>query len=216
MPERFFKMDHKYSVVVFDLGNVLLPFDYKVILEKLDKIERGLGEKFATYYRDNYDVHRKFERGELSSDEFADIMLDVLEHKIGKEDFFEIYSNMFSVNEDLVGVLPVLKKNYRLILLSNTNEVHREYGWQGNEFLRLFDKLILSHEVGAVKPEAKIYRAVESYTQVPPGEHFYIDDIAEYVAAGKKMGWGAVQFVGNEKLFAEFEKSGIIFRDPTD
>ena len=38
-------MDQKYSVMVFDLGNVLLPFDYKVILEKLERIQKGLGEK---------------------------------------------------------------------------------------------------------------------------------------------------------------------------
>ncbi len=206
-------MKQQYSVIVFDLGNVLLPFDYKIILQKLDKVENGLGEKFALFYRDNYDVHRRLERGELSPDEFADIMLGVLDHKLAKEDFFEIYSKMFSVNEKLVDVLPALRKNYRLVLLSNTNEIHQRYGWHENEFLKLFDKLVLSHEVGSVKPEEKIYRAVEEYTQSPPEQHFYIDDIPEYVAGGKKMGWDAVQFVGNEELFAEFEKRGINWND---
>ena len=202
-------MDQKYSVMVFDLGNVLLPFDYKVILEKLDKIEKGLGEKFAQYYRDNYDIHRKYERGEMSSDQFTEILLGVLDHKVGKEQLIRIYSDMFSVNADLVAVLPVLKENYRLVLLSNTNDIHERFGWRKNEFLKLFDKLVLSHKVGAVKPEEKIYRAVMEFTRVPPAEHFYVDDIAEYVAGGKKMGWDAVQFVGNKELFAEFDKRGI-------
>lgn len=202
-------MDQKYSVMVFDLGNVLLPFDYKVILEKLERIQKGLGEKFAQYYRDNYDVHRKYERGEISSDQFTEILLGVLEHKVSKEQLIRIYSDMFTVNTGLVAVLPVLKKNYRLVLLSNTNDIHERYGWRDNEFLNLFDKLVLSHKVGAVKPEEKIYRAVEDFTRVPPAEHFYIDDIAEYVAGGKKMGWHAVQFVGNKELFAEFDKRGI-------
>lgn len=209
-------MDKHYSVVVFDLGNVLLPFDYKVILDKLDKVERGLGEKFAVFYKDNYDIHRKFERGELSSDEFADIILGVLEHKVGKEEFFELYSRIFTVNEELVAVLPALKKNYRLVLLSNTNAVHQKYGWQDNKFLTLFDKLVLSHEVRAVKPEEKIYQAVETYTQVAPDEHFYVDDIAEYVDGGRKMGWDAVRFVGNAELFVDFQKRGIIVTDHTD
>ncbi len=205
-------MKQKNSVIVFDLGNVLLPFDYKIILQNLDSVENGLGEKFAVFYRNNYDVHRRFERGELSTDEFAEIMLGVLEHKVAKERFFEIYSKMFTVNEVLVGVLPVLKKNHRLVLLSNTNAIHQRYGWQDYDFLRLFDKLVLSHEVGAVKPEEKIYRAVEEFTRAAPERHFYIDDIPDYVAGGAKMGWDAVQFVGNRELFGDFEKRGIVFR----
>ncbi|HQT91071.1 MAG TPA: HAD-IA family hydrolase, partial [Candidatus Kryptobacter bacterium] len=82
-------------------------------------------------------------------------------------------------------------------------------GWQDNEFLKLFDKLVLSHKVGAVKPEEKIYRAVEAFTHAAPEKHFYIDDIPEYVAGGKKLGWDAVQFVGNRELFDEFTKRGI-------
>ena len=208
-------MNKGYSAIVFDLGKVLLPFDYKIILENLDEVEKGLGEKFALFYKNNYDVHRKFERGDLSTEEFTDIMLDVLEHKVSKEKFYEIYSNMFSVNRELVAVLPMLKKNYRLVLLSNTNDIHQRYGWQDNQFLRLFDKLVLSHKVGAVKPEEKIYRAVEAFTHAPPGSHFYIDDIPEYVAGGKKLGWDAVQFVGNKELFGEFEKRGIKWKDGT-
>ncbi len=200
-------------MIVFDLGNVLLPFDYKIILRRLDGVGSGLGEKFAEFYKNNYDIHRRFERGELSSEEFSGIILNVLEHKVPKEDFFDIYSSMFSVNEELVAVLPALKKNYKLVLLSNTNDIHRRYGWQRNEFLKLFDKLVLSHEVGAVKPEEKIYRAVEEFTGDAPEQHFYIDDIPEYVAGGKKMGWDAVQFVGNNELFADFERRGIAFRD---
>lgn len=206
-------MAKKYSAMVFDLGNVLLPFDYKIIIAKLEKIEEGLGDRFATFYRENYNIHRSFERGEISTDEFAGIILGVLENKVGKKDFFEIYSKMFTVNKALVETLPVLKKSYKLVLLSNTNAIHQRYGWQDNEFLELFDKLILSHKVGAVKPEEKIYRAVEAFTKAASAEHFYVDDIPEYVEGGKKLGWDAVQFVGNEELFDDFEKRNIAFKN---
>ncbi len=206
-------MKRKYSAIVFDLGNVLLPFDYKIILNKLEKVEIGLGQKFAAFYKSNYEVHRRFERGEFSTEEFTRIMLDVLDHRISREDFCEIYSKIFTVNDGLAAVLPALKKNYRLVLLSNTNAVHERYGWGSYEFLRQFDKLVLSHEVGAVKPEAKIYKAVEAFTSAAPEEHFYTDDVLEYVSAARAIGWDAVQFVGNKELFDQFNERGIIFED---
>jgi HAD superfamily hydrolase (TIGR01509 family) len=205
----------KYSVIVFDLGNVLLPFDYSVMIKRFDQVEKGLGQKFAAYYRDNYDIHRRFERGEYSVDEFTEIMLAVLDHKISKDDFYEMYSDIFTVNEELVASLPELKKNFRLVLLSNTNAIHQKYGWGRYHFLKHFDKLILSHEVGAVKPEEEIYKAVEVFTQKKAQEHFYVDDIMEYISAAKALGWEAVQFMGNKELFEEFDKQGIKWRSET-
>lgn len=209
-------MKSKYSVIVFDLGNVLLFFDYQKVISGFEQIERGLGAKFAEYYKQNYEVHRKFERGEYSTEQFTSIMLQVLDNKVSKDDFYRIYSEIFSPNTDLVNVLPVLKEKYKLIILSNTNSIHQNYGWKQFDFLKYFDKLILSYEVGSVKPEKKIYKVVEAYTGVPPSEHFYTDDILEYVSAGRSLGWDAAQFVNNQKLFREFEDRGIIFSNERD
>lgn len=203
-------MKQNYSVIVFDLGNVLFPFDLKEVVRGFEQVEKGLGVKFAEYYKTNYETHRKFERGEYSVDSFTEIMLGVLEHKVDRDEFYRIYSGLFRVNEDLVAILPVLKMNYRLVVLSNTNAIHRKYGWGNHEFLGNFEKLILSHEVGAVKPEAKIYKEVMAYTGVPPEEHLYTDDVFEYVAAARDLGWDAVQFVGNEELYRDFRKRGIV------
>jgi FMN phosphatase YigB (HAD superfamily) len=202
-----------YTTIVFDLGNVLLPFDYQRIIERLEHVESGLGEKFVEFYKNHYEIHRKFERGEYSVDEFTEKILSVLNHKIGKEDFYRIYSKIFTVNEELVSVLPVLKRNYKLVIMSNTNAIHEKYGWGDYEFLRYFDKLVLSHEVGAVKPERKIYEAVEVFTHEQAEGHLYVDDVIEYVLAGRHLGWDAVQYVGNKQLFEEFDKRGIEWRN---
>jgi len=81
--------------------------------------------------------------------------------------------------------IPGLKKKYSVLLLSNTNSIHYKYGYCQYEFLNLFDKLFLSYEIGAAKPEEAIYRAVETYTRKPSSEHFFIDDIKEYVEGAK-------------------------------
>jgi len=202
-------MQNNISVIVFDLGNVLIPFDYNKISEKLNKIEDSLGLKFYNLYRDNYEIHRKYEKWELSDEKFLDIMMDWTGNKVSREEFCRIYSDLFVVNEDTTALLPGLKNNYTLVLLSNTNHIHQKYGWEQYEFIKHFDKLILSYEVGAAKPEEKIYRAVERFTERPSEEHLFIDDVAEYAEGAKKIGWDSVQFVTHENLLEDFRQKGI-------
>ena len=202
-------LNKKYSVIVFDLGNVLIPFDYHIIIGKLEKIEPGLGKKFGDLYTQNYHVHRRYEKFEITTEEFLTTMVGWLDKKVKKDEFCEIYSSLFSTNDRMIELLPRLKRNYKLVLLSNTNFIHQKYGWAKYEFLKHFDKLVLSHEVGAIKPEEKIYKAVEEFTQLPSEEHFFTDDVEEYVEGAKKMGWDAVQFVGYENYLNEIKKRGI-------
>ena len=205
-------VDKRYiSVIVFDLGNVLIPFDYSILIKNFNNISMGLGDKFSKLYKDNYDIHRKFESRQISADDFIATMLDWLEHKVTAEEFCKIYSDIFTVNKDTTSLLPKLKKNYKLVLLSNTNYIHQKYGWEQYEFLNHFDKLILSHEAGAVKPEPQIYKAVENYTNELPARHIFIDDIAEYAQGARNMGWDAITFTGYNNLLSEFSKRGIIF-----
>ncbi len=200
----------KYSAIVFDLGKVLIPFDYAPAINKLNLIEQGLGDKFIEFYKSNYHFHRDFERGKIPESEFVNKMLEVVDHKIDAETFKKFYADIFSLNENVISLLPVLKKNYKLFLLSNTDSIHQKYGWQKYEFLKYFEKLILSHEVGSVKPEEKIYRKVEEASNLPSEEHFYIDDIQEYVDAAIDLGWDAVLFEDYNKLINDLNKRKII------
>lgn len=207
-------MKSDFSVIVFDLGNVLLQFDYKFSVDKLERIEKGLGNLFLEFYNDNYHYHRAFERGDLSAGEFIETMLSALNQKIDKKTFCEYYSNIFSENKEVVDLLPELKKSFNLVLLSNTNIIHYEYGWKQYDFLRHFDKIVVSYEARAVKPEEKIYRTVESFTMKNPDEHFFIDDISEYVNAARALGWDGVQFTGYKNLLIELINRGILdYRD---
>lgn len=203
-------IDKKYSVIVFDLGNVLIPFDYDLVTKRFNKVSVGLGDKFLKYYKDNYQIHRSFERGDISEDEFIKIMLDVLENKMDKEKFCNDFSKVFTVNKDVAALLPKLKEKYILVLLSNTNSIHQKYGWQDYYFLKYFDKLILSHEVNAVKPEEKIYKAVEAFTRRPSSEHIFIDDVAEYVKGARNVGWDGIQFINYEEMIEALRRRNIL------
>lgn len=199
-----------YSAIVFDLGNVLIPFDYSPAINKLNQVEQGLGDKFFEFYKANYHFHRDFERGKIPESEFVSKMLEVVDHKIDAETFKKYYADIFSLNEDVISLLPILKKNYKLYLLSNTDSIHKKYGWGKYDFLSHFDELILSFEVGSVKPDEKIYRAVEKVSGLQSQEHFYIDDIKEYVDVAKIIGWDAVRFEGYSKLISDLKERNII------
>ncbi|MFA6598585.1 MAG: HAD family phosphatase [Ignavibacteriaceae bacterium] len=199
------------KAIVFDLGNVLVPFDYSVAVNRLNAMEENLGEVFLSFYKEHYELHRSFERGDLSNGDFITLMLNALHNIIDEETFCKIYSEIFIVNEDVASLLPRLKENYSLVLLSNTNAIHKKYGWNQYSFIQYFDKLILSHEVNAVKPEEKIYKAVETFTGFLPHEHLFIDDILEYVNGARKLGWDGIQFTGYENLVGEFQKRNINF-----
>lgn len=200
----------KYSVIVFDLGNVLIPFDYTKPIEHFNNLKPGLGDRFARLYKDNYHIHRSFEKGELSRSQYLAQMIEWLEGRMNGDEFCIIFSDIFTLNQDVIDLLPKLKEHYTLCLLSNTNEIHKEYGYQHHEFLNYFDKLFLSHEVGAIKPEEKIYRAVEKFTGNPSGEHLFIDDIQEYIDGAKACGWDGIQFNSYGELLTEFNARRIL------
>jgi putative hydrolase of the HAD superfamily len=204
-------MNKKIKVIVSDLGNVIIPFDYQPLLRKLDSYKPGLGEKFGKLYMENYHVHRSFEKGEINEKDFLEIMLDWTERLIPEDEFILLFSDIFTVNNDVVDLLTKLKKNYTLVLLSNTNAIHKKYGWEKYDFISIFDKLILSHEVGYAKPEEGIYKAVESFTQLPGEGHLFIDDIEEYADAAKKLDWDAIQFQNFTQLKNDLEKRDILF-----
>jgi len=200
----------KYSVIVFDLGNVLIPFDYNILIKKLDSLNTDLGKHFVDTYFANYEFHRDFERGKISDEKFIERMLEILDHSIDGETFCNYFSCIFKQNKEVADLLPALKKKYKLILLSNTNSIHEKYGWERYDFLKYFDDLILSHKIGAVKPEEKIYRAVEISSGSPSEQHIFIDDIEEYVNAAKNLGWDGIHFNGYNFLVKELKLRDII------
>ena len=200
----------KYSVIVFDLGNVLIPFDYNILINKLDAVKKGSGKHFFNTYFANYEFHRDFERGKINEEKFIERMLEILDHSIDEETFRNYFSSIFKQNKEVAALLPALKKKYKLILLSNTNSIHEKYGWEQYEFLKYFDDLILSHKIGAVKPEEKIYRAVEKSSGSPAEEHIFIDDIEEYVNAAKSFGWDGIQFKSYDYLVKDLRLRSII------
>jgi len=77
-------------------------------------------------------------------------------------------------------------------------------------FFAGFDGYVYSHIVGAMKPAAKIYEAVESLSGQRGEALLYIDDRAENYLAGRERGWQAIHHVSVEQTIAAVEATGLL------
>lgn len=198
------------KALVFDLGNVLIYFDWKIAEKRLNEIENGFGTRTTKFLKENNSIIKDLEKGKLSEEDFLETIKSNLNSAIDKITIAKIFSEIFWENVELTKLLPDLRKNYNLFLLSNTNIIHRKFGWDHYNFLKNFNKLFLSYEIGHVKPEEEIYKFVINEIKLNPAEVLYIDDIEEYVIAAKNLGWNAVQFKSNEKLIEDLKNFNVI------
>ncbi len=196
------------KAIVFDLGMVLIPFNYEMARNRLNLLKPGAGDRVMDYVKENYQLFRAFEAGKMTEDEYIPMLMRAAEVEgvVSREKFCYIYSEIFSINYDVAELLELLSKKYRVFLLSNTNPVHRKYGYENFKFFKHFEKLFYSDEVGAVKPEEAIYRAVEAYSDLKPEQHLFIDDINDYAEGARRCGWHAIQFFNYKQLVEELKE----------
>jgi FMN phosphatase YigB (HAD superfamily) len=197
-----------YRAVIFDLGRVLVNFDFKRGYRELEclcpypaaEIPRRLS---------GCGLVERFETGLIEPRDFVAQFSKVLDLKIDYDHFCRIWSSIFTETLVPESMLEKLAARYRLLLLSNTNAIHFEMLRDSHPMLRHFHHLILSYEVKAMKPRPEIFQAAIARAGCPPGECFYTDDIAEYVAAARNQGIDAVQFESLGQLERELKAREI-------
>ncbi len=182
------------KTVIFDLGNVIVPFDIQRGYAAMQAHCRYSPSEIASLVRATGIVPR-FEAGQMSSQDFVRRFSETLGLDIGYERFCELWNGIFLPGEIVPeSLLAGLHQRYRLLALSNTNAIHfatvrREY-----PILKHFDDCVLSFEVGAAKPDPHIYRVALARAGCPPSECFFTDDVASYVEAAQRSGMEAVRF----------------------
>jgi putative hydrolase of the HAD superfamily len=197
-----------YKAIIFDLGKVLVHFDFKRGYQALEglcpypamEIPRRLGET---------DLVERFETGLLEPRDFVQQLTRILELRVDYDRFCQIWSSIFGHTLVPERMLEGLAARYRLVLLSNTNAIHFEMIRENYPILRHFHDLVLSYEVKAMKPDPEIYRAAIQRAGCLPEECFYTDDIARYVDGARQLGIDAVQFLSADQLESELKARGI-------
>lgn len=196
--------------ILLDLGNVVIPFDFKLAYARLAEHCGCKPEELPARIRATGLVSA-FERGEIAPERFVREFSAALQLNLTYQEFCEWWSCVF-LPEPLVpdALLRDLASRYHLLAVSNTNPIHFEMIQKAYPLLRHFDDFVLSYEVGAAKPEAKIYREAVARAQSNAEECFFVDDLAGNVEAAQENGIDAVQFLSAGQLEDELRARGLI------
>ncbi|MBF8263278.1 MAG: haloacid dehalogenase domain protein hydrolase [Parachlamydiales bacterium] len=177
------------NTVFFDLGNVLIFFSLDKMFKQLSvctKIPVQTLQQGQLIYGETL---QKYETGQLTSADLYRLLQSKTTHRFSIDEMMAAMADIFTPNLELWPVVETLQsQGTKLVLISNTNECHFKYAYSHYSVLKLFDKFILSYEVGACKPDALIF---EKALLEARGKTFYTDDIPAFVNAGRSAGLDA-------------------------
>ncbi len=197
-----------YQVILFDLGNVILPFDPRILARKLTAYspyseERILGSLWHPA------LGTSLETGQIGPREFFEQVCRRCRLRMGYGKFMEAFNSIFREDPEVIKLLSKLKARYPIGLISNTNAAHMDHIKKNFTFVSCIDEMILSHEVGLRKPDPAIYwHALERFG-VSPEQAVFIDDVADNVKAAHDIGITAIQFVSAGQLTENLAQLGI-------
>jgi FMN phosphatase YigB (HAD superfamily) len=193
-------------IVVFDLGKVLVDFDYSIAARKiavrsamsLDGINRFIGSS---------DITVKYEVGLLTRWDFFEQARQAIGFHGTFEEFGEFFGDIFTAIPPMIELhAEMRRRGVPTYIFSNTNDLAVEHVRRNFPFFKNFDGYIYSYEVGVMKPEAKIYEALEKLAGRHGAEILYLDDRPENVVAGAARGWRTILHESPDKTRAAVEK----------
>lgn len=198
------------QVVVFDLGKVLLDFDYAKAARRL-AAHTALSPEGIREAIDQSHLHIGFETGHVTRDAFIKEAMDVTGFMGGVDEFTQIFCEIFEPIQPMIELQSsIQKRGIPTFIFSNTNTLQLEYIRRTYPFFGGFNGYILSYEHGAMKPQAKLYEVVERETRRSGGQILYIDDSAENIAAGATRGWQVILQETPEKTRVALEQTGLL------
>lgn len=182
----------KPRAVVFDLGKVLLDFDYAIASKRISS--RGSCDSRAVFeFLLRTPVLRDFEMGMLKRAEFHRAVCEGTGYCGDLAEFSEDFGAIFVPIEPMVAMHAELRqRGVPTYIFSNTNDLAVAHIRATYPFFSYFDGYVYSFEHGAMKPAPKLYEVVERVTGLSRTDLLYLDDRPENTAAGAERGWQVI------------------------
>ena len=198
------------KIIVFDLGKVLVDFDYSIAIPRIAAHGTLSVAGIKTFFFQSH-LLVDYESGRLTRLEFYEQARRVTGFQGTLEEFGEFFADIFTAIPPMIELHAGLhRRGIPTYIFSNTNDLAVEHVRRNFPFLRDFDGYIYSHEVKAMKPDPKIYEALEKLTGRRGAEILYIDDRPENVAGGAARGWRTILHETPEKTRMAVEKFRIL------
>lgn len=200
------------EVVVFDLGKVLVDFDYSLVANRL-RARTSISLEAVVARLDQSPLLVEYETGRITTAEFFQQVRQLTGYQGTLDDFAVEFGDIFSPIDEMIAWQGELRTcGVPTVIFSNTNELAVRHIRSAFPFFSGFDAYVYSHEVGAMKPEAKIYEVVENVTGRRGDTILYIDDKPENVAAGAERGWRVIQHVEPKTTLQAAANHGLKLR----
>lgn len=198
------------KVVAFDLGKVLVDFDYSIAARRITaRCARAID--YADFFSHHASLLGRYELGEVTTQEFFDAICDATSFSGTRTEFGDYFADIFTEIPPIVRLHATLRgKGLRTYIFSNTNELAISHIRRRFPFFSTFDGYIFSYEEGAMKPDRKIYEALEKLAGCSGPEICYMDDLPQNIAAGAARGWQTVLHESPEKTQAALAKLGLL------
>ncbi len=196
------QIENEIKSVMFDLGNVIICFDHMIAARRIAHYcNKDAQEIYNLFFYSS--ITEQFDSGKINQKEFfrqVKSML-LLNKNLSESAFFDIWNDIFWENPGIEEVLVEIKSKFNnLLIISNVNKPHFEYILKRFPVVGLADEIILSYEVGALKPDPRIYEIASKKSGSLPQETFYTDDRRDLIVAAKELGFKAFLFEGIEAL----------------
>ena len=196
--------------ILFDLGKVLVPFDWDRALRRLaphlpprtaDLLHRDKNA-FMDLIREPSLV---LETGRMDFDAFEEVVSGILDMRLPAEMFRRIWCEIFRLDREMVALGHFLSKHYGTWLVSNTSRAHYEWIVESCPELVFYKNAALSYELGVMKPAREFYEKALNLFGIDPASAVFIDDLEENVKGAVRCGMIGIVFRGKGELVRRLE-----------
>ena len=198
--------------IYFDVGNVLCYFSRDREVQQVVEVSGVGAQRVREVILGEHGILWRYEAGELDHRQFYEEFCQATDSRPEMAAFLAADADIFTLNGSIVPLVAQLEDaQIPLGILSNTSQSHWRHLNDGRYAIvhMPFRRTVLSFEVGATKPDKRIFtRAIEA-AGVAPERIFYVDDLAGHVAAARSLGIDAVQYTSTDALEQELLKRGV-------
>lgn len=181
---------------LFDIGNVILFFDFAKFARAIEPDCEVPVPKLLEMIED---PKSEMEASTMETEDFLKLAFETIGYRGSRADFIQAWQQIFTLNEPVAQLIEQLKgSGHRLLLLSNTNQLHVDHFMNDYPVFRHFDDWVFSHEAGCAKPDPAIYEHTIEKLGIVPRNTIYIDDLEPNIRAGEKFGFQAIHYVGQD------------------